>query len=329
MTNTIDLMLRALDVGFDRRKLLFTVLFMILSLLIFGVFALPGALLLNDSAPSGLRIMLIIFLFGIGYILLLMMGGLLQGGLSYMAVTQLTTGLRVGLGPALAYTFRRALSFGFAPFVPLVLTLIVLFVEVVVLLPGRVAALSSIWPALLFYPLLLLNVLVALGLLVGGMLLCPALVAGPKSLPSAVRDVLGLLRRSPVRIVVAIALGVIAFLFAYVLLLALLFMAAFLTASATAIGAGTMPGFPTITPPGIGGFNQDLNIAANGVGDLLFGLLTVIFYILFATIPVTLFNALGAAVYLSVSNTPLQSAATTPAPPTPTGEQQTGTYRSA
>jgi hypothetical protein len=148
---------------------------------------------------------------------------------------------------------------------------------------------------------MLVNLLVALGLLVGGLLLYPALADGNRSLPAALRQVIRLLRRSPLQILSVVALAVVAYLLAYLLLLGLLLLSTTLTSMATVVGAGALPAGEAFQPA-VGPLGQpDMRLVPQGIGDLIFLALSLGVYGLLIAVSITLFNALGVAVYLSVN----------------------------
>jgi hypothetical protein len=151
-----------------------------------------------------------------------------------------------------------------------------------------------------------------------------------------VKEVVSLVRQSPMQILVTLSLGLFVLGLTFYIALLLLLVAGSWTSSVTAAGAGRLPAedlgnmmagvfFSTIA-----GFNPMLNDPfmrgvvpsdpAGNLGGILFALLTAVFVFTLFSIPMSLVNGLGAAIYLSVNPTavpPTQPAPQPVAPPPP------------
>ena len=171
-TSGVDLLLSALEISLNRRKLLLAALGLGVSSLVGGLFFMIGSLLGTGD----------VFFLLVGVILSWMISTLVVGAIAKMSLAELSGNPALGVGEALQYALSHAGGFLLSPILLTLLFLGVGIAEGLVLLLGRLPTVGPYLNALLFLPL----VLVTLGMLVlgfsGGWLI-PAIVAGEGTNP--------------------------------------------------------------------------------------------------------------------------------------------------
>ena len=135
----IDLLLKAIDVSLDRRKLALAVLGLVVAIVISGVF-FGLAARVDDIAARALIVLL-------GLVALWIVTALFLGAISKMSYEDLAGRLPYDRGAALRYATDHMLSFLFAPLLLWVAVLAVYLVEALVLLLGRIPTAGPILSA--------------------------------------------------------------------------------------------------------------------------------------------------------------------------------------
>jgi hypothetical protein len=168
-TTGIDLLLRAIDVSLDRRKLTLAVLGLVVAGLIGGIFfGLAGRV--DDTAVKALLALL-------GLIAMWVVAALFVGAISKMSYESLAGRPPLTMGEALRYAANYLTGLLFAPLLLWVVVLAVYIAEAIVLLLGRIPTAGPVLSALLFLPLVLINMLLLLLVSVGAWLV-PAIISG-------------------------------------------------------------------------------------------------------------------------------------------------------
>ena len=196
-TTGIDLLLKAIDVSLDRRKLILAVLGLVAAGVSGGVFFGLATFLDNEAAAALMALL--------GLMAMWIVATLFTGAIARMSYETLAGRPTSNMRAALSYAAGHLKSLLFAPLLLWGVLVAVLIAEAVILLLGRIPAVGPILAALLFLPLVLINALLLIFLLLGGWLV-PAIVAGEGTGPvETLRRLRDLMRRAPGRLVTYLA----------------------------------------------------------------------------------------------------------------------------
>jgi hypothetical protein len=197
----IDLLLKALDVSLDRRKLALAVLGLVAAGLIAGIFFGLAAFLDNNVAVALVALL--------GLIAIWVVATLFTGAIAKLSYDNLAGRPPPGLGEALRYAANHLAGLLLAPLLLWVMILVAIIAEAVVLLLGRVPAVGPILSALLFLPLVLINGFLLVFVLVGGWLV-PAIIAGEGTgVLETLSRLRAIVRQAPGRITTYLAMTVL------------------------------------------------------------------------------------------------------------------------
>lgn len=225
----LDLLLKAFDISLDWRKLGFTVLGLVTTF----IAAYPFFWIAEkvDNVAIGLIFMAMMLV--VVWILLT----LVIGTVSKLSYEDLL-GRRIGVMQAISFAGRYILSLLFSPLILWIGLGIVILVELILLLFGRIPFLGEIWASLLFLPLFVLNVFLILLAFLGSWL-SPFVVMGEGT---GILDTLSrlakIVRRAPGRIMVYLGMTFFLVLVAIWPLIVLIYSAFILTGGLTSIGLG-------------------------------------------------------------------------------------------
>ncbi len=196
----IDLLMQALDVTFDGRKLAVAVVGAAISLAV-AVLGLYLAAWLSDYL--WLALLCLIFTSVVAWAI----SSLFGGAVARLSHVELGGGGRPSVGQALSYAFEHLVSL---LLVPLALGLVFLgawaMQALILWIVQLVPAVNSVLSALLYLPFVLVNMTILFVALFGGWL-TPAIVAGEGTGPSAtLRRLVAIARQSPGRLAAYFAL---------------------------------------------------------------------------------------------------------------------------
>jgi len=193
-TTGIDLLLRAIDVSLDRRKLALAVLGLVVSGVIGGIF-FGLARRVDDIAVKALLALL-------GLIAVWVVAALFIGAISKMSYESLTVRAPLAMGEALRYATKHLTGLLFAPLLLWVVVLAVYIAEAIVLLLGRISTAGPILTSLLFLPVVLINMFLLITVSVGAWLV-PAIIAGEGTgAMDTLSRLRAIVRQAPGRIVI-------------------------------------------------------------------------------------------------------------------------------
>jgi ribosomal protein L40E len=187
----LDLLLNAFDISFDWRKLGFTILGLVATF----VAAYPFFWIATEVDNTAIGAIFILVMLAVVWVLFTLVTGTVSK-LSYEDMR----GRRMGVMDALSFAALHIFSLCLSPMVLWIGVGVVILVELVLLLLGRIPILGEIWASLLFLPLFVLNLfLILLGFL--GSWLSPFVVVGEET---GILDTLSrlekIVRRAPGRI---------------------------------------------------------------------------------------------------------------------------------
>jgi hypothetical protein len=168
-TTGIDLLLRAIDVSLDRRKLTLAVVGLVVSGVIGGIFF--GLAVSVDNVVAAALLALL------GLIAVWVITILFTEAISKMSYESLVGRPPLTMGEALRYAANHLTSLLFAPLLLAAMILAVYIAEAIVLLLGRIPTAGPILTSLLFLPLVLINMFLLVFVFFGAWLV-PAIVAG-------------------------------------------------------------------------------------------------------------------------------------------------------
>lgn len=209
----IDLLLQALDVSLERRKLVLAVLGLAAAGIIGGIFFISAASVGNGSAAMVAALL--------GIVIIWVISALFTGAISKMSYEDLAGRPPPGMSDALRYAANHLASLLFAPLLLWIAVLAAIIAEAVVLLLGRIPAVGSILSALLFLPLVLINVFLLVFVLLGGWLV-PAIIAGEGTgVVETLSRLRTIVRQAPGRITTYLAMTVFLMVVLGVILLSL------------------------------------------------------------------------------------------------------------
>lgn len=305
----IDTILRALDISLDRRKAGFAIAGLFVSTLVAGLF-----FYIAIEAGSGF----ITVLFGLlGVIASWVLSTLVTGTLARMSYNELSTGRTLGWRPALAYSRGHLGTLIFSPLALGVGILLALLVQLILLFLGRIPYLGELWVAVLFLPLVVINLFIILLAYLGGWLIPAVVAAEGRGIADTLRRVQQMVRRAPGRILAYLSIAVILGLLAALIIVPLVYSAVVSTAGLTvlALGEGRLAEFSRAIPgvsdlfflPSPFGLSPWLTYGTGGVpitmrlaGFILTVTVLLIPVVVFAELFIVFPIACGCATYLSV-----------------------------
>lgn len=314
------LILKAIDISMDLRKLLtavagFAATLAVLALLMF----------LGTRTGSGGAIF-----FGLLAVVAAWIGfSLVYGTITRMSYLHLTTGDPGTWQDALGYATSHLVSLMFTGLV-LVLAMVGVFIaEIIVMLLGRIPYLGELLASLAFLPLTVINAFVLLVLIVGAWLIFPVIVAEDKGVGGTISRVVQLVRKSPGQIVAYIAIALILVAFASWIIFAIGYGGAAMTTSTTLIGGGNRL---SRVFSGFFGMPMDYSMHRWGtqlgytsvpftmsLAQLIYAISMAGFFGLLASFPAVFMLSAATATYINVaeeqSATPEQAAPATPPAP--------------
>jgi len=236
-TTGIDLLLRAIDVSLDRRKLALAVLGLVAAGLIGGIFFGLAASVDNAIATALVALL--------GLIAVWVVAALFTGAISKMSYESLVGRPALDVGDALRYAANHLTSLLFAPLLLAAVILAVYIAEAIVLFLGRIPTLGPILTSLLFLPLVLVNMFLLAFVLFGAWLV-PAIVAGEGT---GVMETLSRLRtmarQAPGRIATYWVMTLLLVLILGIVLLTVMSIAITQTEGLSTIASGGSPTFIT------------------------------------------------------------------------------------
>lgn len=227
---SLDLLFRALDVALDRRKLALTTLgFLVVGIvgaLFFWILAQVGL----DSAIVGAAIGLV------GAILLWCILTFVTATLTRLIFQELSEGTRGNVRQALQYASQHFLTFLLSPLVLVIGLVLVLAVESIFLLVGRVEYVGELVVSLAFLPLVALNLGVILVAVFGTALTYPIVADRGGGIRDTISCVLALVRRAPGRLVAYMVLTGLTSLLMFIPVFYLISAALYTTSALTRLG---------------------------------------------------------------------------------------------
>jgi hypothetical protein len=214
-TKGIDLVLRAIDLALDRRKVALAFAGIVAIGLVFGLFFLLSTAIGSEEEVLGIVVLIL------GLLVVWVMGALFSGAIAWLAWTDLNGQPGLSAGAALGYAGGRLASFLLAPLSLGLIGLAVLLVETLVLLLGRIPYAGELLAGLLYLPLVVINILVALMIYMGGWLVYPAVIEADRGVVDTVRQVIRTVRSAAGRIVSYFILAILVMVLAIVVLASL------------------------------------------------------------------------------------------------------------
>lgn len=226
----IDTILKALDVSFDRRKAGFAIVGLFITVAVTGVFAYIAI-----EADSGfISVISGLVALTAGWILLT----LVVGTLAKMSYHELGDHPPLSWRGALAYSQRHLSTLLFSPLALILGIFLAQVAEAVLLFAGRIPYLGELWVAVIFLPLLIFNLFLALLAYLGMLLIPPVVAAEGRGVMETLRRVQQLVRRAPGRILVYLSIAVILSLLATLVILPLTYSALSTTRSVAGLALG-------------------------------------------------------------------------------------------
>ncbi len=297
-TTGIDLLLRAIDVSLDRRKLALAVLGLLAAGLIGGMFFGLAASVDNVVAVALLALL--------GLIAVWVITTLFTGAISKMSYESLAGRPPLDVGDALRYAAKHLTSLLFAPLLLAAVILAVYVAEAIVLLLGRIPTAGPILSSLLFLPLVLINMFL-LAFVFFGAWLAPAIIAGEGTgVVETLSRLRTIVRQAPGRIATYWVMTVILVLILGLVLLTLMSIAITQTEALSTIASG---GTPAVLTGLFGGSPLDYLLGPFGelgrtadIATLLYVLAMLLLSVVVVAIPYFIFPlACACATHISVT----------------------------
>ncbi len=228
-TSGIDLILRSIDLAFDRRKLALALAGIAVSAIGSGFFAWIGSQLGDNVALASIFLL-------IGLIFAWATISLFAG-----AITRLSYGDLAGWPArkaldAVQDAFQRLPSLLFAPLLLGIAWIGVILAQWLLMLLGRIPYLGELLVAVLFLPAVLLNTLMLVILLAGIWLVFPVAIGENAGVSQTLRRVVDVTRRAPGRILTYMGITLLLSLLVTAVLAALVLVAYSLTLTLTVTG---------------------------------------------------------------------------------------------
>lgn len=317
MVGGFDLLLKAIDVALDLRKIGLAILGTLMIMLItapFGVggmFIAGGGLVAGSSSSRDALVFLggcLNLVAGMVFFILVM---LLFGAIARMAYADLSGNFRSGIMDGVQFAFRNALSLGFSPIMLFIVALALSILEIILFLPGRVPEVGILWVSCIALPVLIINMALIL-MLYFGLLLIPAIVAVESTNAMATLTTLfNLVRRAPGRLIGYWMIATPLILIVLAVLLYVFFGSVLTTTTLATVGSGTGVAFSNpLAPFGSSNpFGPNFNPfgtsrtsgGAMGIALLISGLgMSLILIIVLAFVLVVLPMSVSCAIYMNV-----------------------------
>ncbi len=304
----LDMILRAIDVALDYRKL--GLLFV--GFLVTGVVGLLFFWIATQVLFESTAIAAAIGLVGLGTVWL--SSTFVTAVISRLILVQLREGRKEDLREAAGYVRQTYLSFLLSPVVLSLGLVLALVAEFMLLLVGRIDYLGELLVSLAFLPLLALNLVIILVAWFGTALIAPTVADRGMGIGDTLTHVLDMVRRAPIRLVGYMMLAGLAALLLFLFSLYLLSVAAYTTLTLTSAGMGTgkfvtvLSGLPLNIEDLMSSLSFWLLGIAGGPGlpatykisRFLFGLWLLALLVLTLSIPRLLYLASACAVYLNL-----------------------------
>ena len=318
-----DLVLKALDVSLDRRKVSFTIGGLFVMTLVAGLFFYIAA-----EVESGFLTVLFTLLAAVAAWVL---STLVCGAVAKMSYDDLSERPAQGWQTALSYARSHLVSLLFSPLLLWIGIALVFLGEFILLFLGRIPYLGELWAALLFLPLVVLNLFLILLSYLGAWLI-PAVVAGEGGgVTDTLRRVQEVVQRAPARILAYLSIAMILGLLAAMVIVPLVYWATGSTAALSALALGmekigklssAVPDMLSslLSPGDLGGFGR-LTYRARGV-PFTFRIAGLIYTLAILLIPISILSTLfvvfpvscACATYINVRGEALTRPAVGPAP---------------
>jgi hypothetical protein len=304
LSGGLDLLIQAIDISLDTRKLLVTLGGTALA-------AVAGFLCFLIASNLGLRNVVISALFALfGAVLVWVIMSLTFGATTRMSYGELSGSGPISVRDAVSFALRRWAEFLFTPLAVVILTGLVVVAEVVILLIGRVPYIGEVIDSLLFLPALVVNLFLAVLILFGSSLIYSAVVDKGRGVFGTLHYVLVLVRHAPGRIVLYLGASSILTAIAVTILWALVGWGIMITLLALQAGLGDKSMTMLIPSAGnILGSSNPLSVLLGGAQEVAFTTMLstrliqmglAIAVALTLAFPLVLMLSLACAVYLQV-----------------------------
>jgi hypothetical protein len=189
-----DAILRAIDIALDWRKLVLALGGLLTVVFAGGLLGYLSAVVGESEETIGL-IFLILAAVVVWFLLIFF-----SGALTHMSWQEISHNRKPDPAEALAFSWQHIISFLFAPIILVLTGVGVITAEVIILLLGRIDEVGELLVGLLFLPLVIINVLLVIGLIVGGWLVFPIIADSRANPVQTVRRVVEIVRHSPGRL---------------------------------------------------------------------------------------------------------------------------------
>jgi hypothetical protein len=211
-TTGIDLILRAIDLALDRRKVALAFAGIVAFGLILGLFSLLSNAIGSEDEALGIVVLIL------GLLVVWVLGALFSGAIAWLAWADLNGQPGLGAGAALQYAGGRLASFLLAPLGLGLIGFAVLLAETLILLMGRIPYAGELLAGLLYLPLVVINILVGLMIYMGSWLVYPAVVEADRGVIETIRHVVRTMRSAAGQIVSYFILAILVMVLAIVVL---------------------------------------------------------------------------------------------------------------
>lgn len=211
-TTGIDLVLRSIDLALDRRKVALAFAGIVAIGLVFGLFFLLSNAIGGEEEVIGIVVLIL------GLLVVWVLGALFSGAIARLAWADLNGQPGLSLGAALQYAGGHLASFLLAPLGLGLIGFAALLVETLVLLLGRIPYAGELLAGLLYLPLIVINILVALMIYGGGWLVYPAVVEADRGVIETIRQAVRTVRSAAGQVVSYFILAILVMVLAIVVL---------------------------------------------------------------------------------------------------------------
>jgi len=226
----LDTISKALHVSLDRRKVGFATGGLLVTVLVAGPF-----IYIVDRAESD-------FIGGLsgwaGSLLSWILLTFIVGTLAKMSYDELSGRPPLGWKTLFDYVRRHLKTLLLSPVALILGISLIQAAQVVLLFPGRIPYLGELWVAVVFLPLLLINLFLVLLTYLGMLLIPPVVAAEGLGVLATLRRVQQLVRRAPGQILVYLSIALIVSLLAALIILPLTYTALTITQTRATVALG-------------------------------------------------------------------------------------------
>ena len=188
LQNSFGTIFSSLDAALSWRRL---------STALIGVVAviLGGGLLAGVGAAIGGAVSVLFF--GAAALAMWVIAAIFSGALAHISWQQTAHQQAVAVRAAIQFGVQNIVKLLLSPLALVLVVPVVIIAELIIVLLGRIPFLGELWAAVVFFPLIVVNILLLVGLIVGLWLIYPIIAEGERGVMQIIGRIIALVRHAP------------------------------------------------------------------------------------------------------------------------------------